>query len=364
MYSAPVKDSSILDLKYYSDQNADLFYALFLERYKDESEKPERNTANYQKRKANFIENVNYALIYNAERKTSGKDETANINAFFDLSFDDFKNSNLGHKQLKSSEKKNTLANLSKTLIGTPYKHSNKVIPDALDWRKKGAVTAVKNQKQCGSCWTFGSIGALEGYYKIQGNPLTSLSEQFIGACNGVRPICEGGTSLVVYSFVVRNNFTLCTEESYPYSSGSGVDKACSTDHVNDCKKIKIPDGMKVRSIEPGNDKALMEALQDGPISVAIKASLKSFMLYKGGVYDDSQCLQNRTDSLDHEVLLVGYGTDNNIPYWIVKNSWGEQWGEDGYIRMRRGKTGSSDDQYNDMCGISLDAFQPVSLNR
>ena len=361
VYSAPIEDSSLLDLKSYSDENSDFFFALFLEKYKDESERPSRNGSDYYRRKAIFIDNLKYGLRYNSERQSKGSDETTNINSLFDISDDDFRNNYLGHKHLKEDDQKNTLASLSETLINTPFKRSDKPLPNTLDWRKKGTVTAVKDQKKCGSCWIFGSIGALEGYYKLKGNPLTSFSEQFIGSCNGMRPACEGGTAQVAYSFIVRNNYTVCTEASCPYTSGTGIDKSCTTNLMNDCKKVQIPSDMKFRSIAPGNDGAVMEALQDGPIAVAINASLKSFMLYKGGVYDDPDCLQNRVYSLDHEVLLVGYGeTDDNTPYWIVKNSWGSKWGEDGYIRMRRGKTGSIDDPYNDMCGITLATFQPV----
>ncbi|MGI9274200.1 MAG: C1 family peptidase [Endozoicomonas sp.] len=121
---------------------------------------------------------------------------------------------------------------------------------------------------------------------------------------------------------------------------------------------VTIP-ATDISYIAPGDDIALMEALLDTPVTVIINASLDSMMEYSSGVYDDPKCT-NRYYNLDHAVLVVGYGvTDQGTPYWKVKNSWGSDWGENGYFRMRRG-SGSIDDPYNDFCGITLNAVKPV----
>lgn len=358
-HSAPFEEFLSNDLTSYAPQYTELDFQQFLETFKQPSERPKRGTLEYETRKAAFFENMADAIKYNAKSTSGGRHPTAGMNSLFDIGVDDFRKNHFGYDK-SGYNHKNASPNFTKTIV-PPLKYSGKALPSAIDWRTKGEVTPVKDQKQCGSCWIFGTIGALEGYYKRLGNPLTSFSEQYFGSCNGARPACEGGTALDVYAYLNANNNTLCTEESCPYTSGSGTDNPCTVEMMKKCKKIQIPNGVKVRSIEPGDDLAVMEALQDGPISVAIKASLKSFMLYNGGIYDDPECLTDRVNSLDHEVLLVGYGvSEKNVPYWIVKNSWGDKWGDGGYIMMRRGKTSEMDDQYNDFCGITLDAVQPI----
>ena len=358
-HSAPIEEYSSNDLTSYAPQYTEFHFQQFLEKFKKLSERPKRGTLEYETRKATFFENMANAVKYNAQSTSEGRYPTAGINSLFDIAVDDFEENYFGYDKSGFKHKKASTS-FTKTIVSS-FKRSDKKLPITIDWRTKGAVTPVKNQKQCGSCWLFGTIGAVEGYYKRLGNPLTSFSEQYFGSCNGARPACEGGTSLDVYAYLNANNYTLCTEESCPYTSGSGTDNPCTLKMMNKCKKVQIPNGLQVRTIEPGDDLAVMEALLDGPVSVAIKASLKSFMLYKEGIYDDPECLNNRVNSLDHEVLLVGYGVnEQNVPYWIVKNSWGDQWGEGGYVMMRRGKTGKINDQYNDFCGITLDAVQPI----
>ena len=359
-HSAPFEGFLSNDLTSHTPQYTELDFEEFLKAFKQPSERPTSDTLEYETRKAAFSKNMADAIEYNAKSTSGGRNPTAGINSLFDLDVNDFRKNYFGYDK-SGYNHKNASPSFKKTIVPS-FKYSGSTLPSEIDWRTKGEVTPVKDQKQCGSCWIFGTIGALEGYYKRLGNPLTSFSEQYFGSCNGVRPACEGGTALDVYAYLNANNNTLCTEESCPYTSGSGTDNPCTQEMMNKCKKIQIQNGVKIRTIEPGDDLAVMEALQDGPISVAIKASLKSFMLYKEGIYDDPECLKNRVNSLDHEVLLVGYGVnEQNVPYWIVKNSWGDKWGEGGYVMMRRGKTGEINDPYNDFCGITLDAVQPIS---
>lgn len=213
-------------------------------------------------------------------------------------------------------------------------------IPASVDWRTKGAVTPVKNQGMCGSCWAFSTTGSVEGAWVLQGgHSLTSLSEQQLVDCaqaegnNG----CNGGLMDYGFQYVIDNK-GLCAELTYPYTGADGTCKKT-------CSKVVTITGFK--DIPQGNEQALLNAVGTvGPVSVAIEADQQAFQFYSSGVFDAS-CGTN----LDHGVLVVGYGTDAGKDYWIVKNSWGSSWGESGYIRMIRGKN---------QCGITLSASYPL----
>ncbi|XP_019204024.1 cathepsin L1 [Oreochromis niloticus] len=216
------------------------------------------------------------------------------------------------------------------------------VLPDTVDWRKQGYVTHVKDQKECGSCWAFSATGALEGQYFKKTGKLVSLSEQQLVDCsrkfrnNG----CEGGEPHWAFQYI-RYNGGLDTEESYHYEAKDGQ---C---HYN-------PDSVGAKcsgyvNVSPFED-ALKEAVATiGPISVAIDISRVSFQLYHSGVYDEPWC---SNINLNHAVLAVGYGTENGHDYWLVKNSWGSEWGNKGYIKMTRNK--------DNQCGIATEASYPL----
>ncbi|KAL3276500.1 hypothetical protein HHI36_011880 [Cryptolaemus montrouzieri] len=241
--------------------------------------------------------------------------------------------------------------NRSKSLIGGNFEEpikfippANVELPDSIDWRQKGAVTKVKDQGHCGSCWSFSATGSLEGQHFRQTGKLVSLSEQNLVDCsrkygnNG----CNGGLMDNAFRYI-KENKGIDTEADYPYKA---EDQKC---HFNR-KKIGATDKGFV-DIESGDEDQLKAAIATvGPVSVAIDASHESFQLYAGGVYYDSNC---SSEELDHGVLAVGYGTDDSgQDYWIIKNSWGPSWGEEGYIKMARNKQNN--------CGVATQASYPL----
>lgn len=258
----------------------------------------------------------------------------------------------LGHNQFSGMNTQEYKALLNP--ITFPYLRSEgevlttASVPASWDWRDHGAVTAVKNQLACGSCYSFSTTGALEGAYKIKTGKLVSFSEQQILDCdfikNGGNALgCNGGDMGSVMSWIGKNN-GLCSEEAYPYFSGTtGKVGECETT----CEKIDKSDIQKVINVAPNNEQAFISALYQQPISIALEADEPGFQLYKSGIFT-GKCSTN----LDHGVLAVGYAPD----YWIVKNSWGTDYGENGYIRLARGDYNGKSGQ----CGLLIQPVYPI----
>jgi len=217
-------------------------------------------------------------------------------------------------------------------------------LPLAVDWRDKGYVTHVKNQKHCGSCWAFSAVGSMEGaHFKATGK-LVSLSEQNLVDCSEKEGNkgCMGGLMDRAFEYVIKNQ-GIDTESSYEYTAKTG--KTCNYTAAHKGATIS-----SYKDIPHNNEKALQEAVATiGPISVAIDASKPTFHFYKSGVYHDKTC---SSVHLDHGVLAVGYGIEDSKDYWIVKNSWGVTWGEKGYIKMAR--------DMDNACGIATQASYPI----
>jgi len=219
----------------------------------------------------------------------------------------------------------------------------NKTAASAVDWVAKGAVTPVKNQGSCGSCWAFSTTGAIEGRSFISSGKLISLSEQDLVDCSKQNSGCNGGLMDYAFEFV-ESNGGLCTEEDYPYVAYQHW--RCEEDSCT--KADPITGYMDVRA----STSALEAACSQGPVSIAIEADQSSFQQYSGGVLTAS-C----GTSLDHGVLLVGYGTEGVNDYWKVKNSWGKYWGESGYIKLCRNCNANNGDG---QCGILMSASYPT----
>ena len=214
---------------------------------------------------------------------------------------------------------------------------------DSIDWRDKGVVNAIKDQASCGSCWAFSTCQAQESVYAINYGKLQSLSEQNLVDCVTTCEGCNGGLMTSAYDYVVsRQSGKFMLEEDYPYT---GVDGTCKFDKSKGTSKCTGYVEVK----EYSETDLANKIASYGPAAIAIDASHWSFQLYSGGIYDESSC---SSYNLDHGVGCVGYGSEGSKNYWIVRNSWGTSWGEDGYIRMIKDK--------NNQCGEASMACIPT----
>ncbi|XP_073289845.1 vanillin synthase-like [Primulina huaijiensis] len=298
-------------------------FARFAHRYRKRYEDAEE----IQKRFQIFVENLK--MIRSHNRK--GLSYTMGVNEFTDLTWEEFRKHRLGASQ-----------NCSATTRGN-HKLTNTILPESKDWRENGIVSPVKNQGHCGSCWTFSTTGALEAAYSQAFGKGISLSEQQLVDCAGQFNNfgCNGGLPSQAFEYI-KYNGGLDTEDSYPYT---GVDGSCKYSSEN--AVVKVVDSV---NITLGAEDELKDAVAFArPVSVAFEV-VNGFRAYNGGVYTSTSCGNSPTD-VNHAVLAVGYGVEDGIPYWLIKNSWGADWGDKGYFKMEMGKN---------MCGVATCASYPI----
>ncbi|CDW72368.1 UNKNOWN [Stylonychia lemnae] len=208
-------------------------------------------------------------------------------------------------------------------------------MPQSIDWRTQGAVSAIKNQGSCGGCYAFSSADAMEGAYALKNGQLQVFSPQQIIDCSTGYGNAGCGGGLMTNSFNYLKTAKIMTMSSYPYVGNQQQCRYSSSKGV-----VGVTSFVSVTKNSPS---ALKQAIQVQPVSIAVAAAGSTFRLYKSGIITSSAC----GTSLDHAVLLVGYGSQNGQSYWIVKNSWGTTWGESGYVRiLDDGKNGAG------ICGM------------
>jgi len=271
-------------------------------------------------------------------------------NHFSDLTNDEFKRRNyLGtyspnKKSIKEKQKK-TAEEFKENFVRSSTNVQPRILNEkdedpSIDWREKGAVSEVKDQGMCGSCWSFSTTGSIEGASFLKTGQLISLSEQNLLDCDYVDLGCNGGLMDDAFQYD-ENAGGLCSEADYPYLAMQH--DMCMTN----CTPVPGSHVTTFTDVEPNNVDTLMAAISLQPVSVAIEADTPEFQLYSSGVMDSESC----GVMLDHAVLAVGYGTEgdccNKKDFWLVKNSWGPLWGDEGYIKIARQSIAPEG-----MCGI------------
>ncbi|KAH6771651.1 xylem bark cysteine peptidase 3 [Perilla frutescens var. hirtella] len=288
-----------------------------------------------------FEQNYEIVVEHNTRANAS---YTLSLNAFADLTNHEFKARYLGlspslHDQV-------IRLNSRESAVEGPDLVDESDLPASVDWRNAGAVTEVKDQGSCGACWSFSATGAVEGINKIKTGSLVSLSEQELIDCDkSYNDGCGGGLMDYAFAFIIKNQ-GIDTEEDYPYQGRDGT-----------CKKDKLKRHVvtidSYADVPSRKEKKLQQAVATQPVSVGICGSDSSFQLYSGGVFT-GPC----STSLDHAVLITGYGSRDGLDYWIIKNSWGKRWGMQGYMFMQR-NTSSPDG----VCGINTLASYPIKTS-
>eukprot|EP00745_Piridium_sociabile_P020043 TRINITY_DN30587_c5_g1_i2.p1 TRINITY_DN30587_c5_g1~~TRINITY_DN30587_c5_g1_i2.p1 ORF type:complete len:345 (-),score=102.30 TRINITY_DN30587_c5_g1_i2:79-1113(-) len=304
------------------------------EQFKQEHNKIYGDAEAEQNRRSVFMENVKKIEQHNWQYFQKAKSYYLGVNQFTDLTFEEYSQYNKLLKQRKG------VKTIQCTQFMPPLSWA---VPASVNWTAQGYVTPVKNQGQCGSCWSFSTTGSLEGQHFRQTGDLVSLSEQQLVDCSSSfgNEGCNGGLMDQAFEYI-NSVGGLESESDYPYLAEQ------ETCHF--VKQEEKADLYGCKDIPQGDEEAMTQAVgSEGPVSVAIDAGHQSFQMYKGGVYDEPEC---STTQLDHGVLAVGYGSLNGQEYWLVKNSWGTTWGDNGYIMMSRNK--------GNQCGIASSASFPV----
>ena len=286
-----------------------------------------------------FRSNFNQIVAHNLD---VDQNFTMGVNQFTDLTPAEYKAQYVGGYKAEAEAEAEVGSYGCKT-----FSSSAAGSPTSLDWRDLGAVSSVKDQGQCGSCWTFSATGAVEGAWSIAKGQLVDLSEQELVDCaTGIAygsSGCNGGEMEGAFKYVIAHG--QCDLVSYPYTSGvSKTGGTCQT-----CTKVATISSCS--DVKPNDQLSLKAAVTQQPVAIAIEADTRYFQSYASGILTSPSC----GTSLDHGVLIVGYGESNGQKYWLVKNSWGTTWGDAGYVKIARS------DSTNDagICGIAMDPSFP-----
>ncbi len=229
----------------------------------------------------------------------------------------------------------------------------------SVDWRTQGVVSPIQDQSHAGTCYSFGTSCAVETALAIKTGVLTKLSEQQIVDCSTIK---NGGPNFGVGGGQIAPTFEwigkvggLCTEQAYPYVSGTtGKTGTCQ----NTCSKVSGSAVKSVVNVKPKSDTDMMTALSKTVVTIAVEGDESTFQLYKSGVFT-GKCGTN----LDHAVALVGYGSQSGLDYYILRNSWGQSWGQSGYMLIGKGNDPATGKPYNNgagQCGLLMEGSYPV----
>lgn len=289
-------------------------FDIYLERY-SKSYPPDE----YEHRLSTYQKNLAYIHYTNTLQSSI----YLRVNQFTDMSSEEF-HMHFSQMPLFETTEQTELSNLE--------------YPTSVDWVEAGAVTPVKNENQCGSCYAFSTVGAVEGAWFIAGNPLTALSAQQILDCSANYG-CNGGWPSVSYQYIIQNGLAL--DSDYPYT---GTDGLCNKNAASRlAARIK-----SYVNVPANNYQALLQSVSKQPVQIVLDPYSADFQSYGGGIYNNPNC----GTSLEHTALIVGYNTINT-PYWVIKNSWGTTWGEAGYMQLAI-KDGAG------VCGVNMMASYPV----
>ncbi|KAL3340420.1 hypothetical protein AABB24_028850 [Solanum stoloniferum] len=284
-----------------------------------------------------FKDNLKYIDEHNAMPEKSYK---LGLTKFADLTNEEYRSIYLGTKPDVGRRLSNRQSDRYAPKVGDR-------LPESVDWVKKGVLVGVKDQGQCGSCWAFSAVAVIEAVNKLKTGDSISLSEQELVDCDtSTNSGCNGGLMDYAFEFVIKNG-GLDTEEDYPYT---GKDGRCDQTRKN--AKVVTIDGYE--DVPKNDEQAMKKAIASQPVSVAIEAGGKDFQHYKSGIFT-GKC----GAAVDHGVVAVGYGSENGMDYWIVRNSWGASWGEHGYLRMQRNIANPKG-----LCGIATVVSYPVKTGQ